>query len=153
MQRILGDADNSESDNVSTLLPFNTLLFGPQVSLSLPKSPDIVKFLGSESRRTQVASFFNYQRRPDYTRSIFTSVFGFSARSNQRVRYTLNPAEINFVTVNLSSQFENLLNASNNLFLKNSFKSQFIALGNFSRTYNSQVLGKRKSVSFFQLNI
>lgn len=153
VQRILGDADNSESDNVSTLLPFNTLLFGPQVSLSLPKSPDIVKFLGSESRRTQVASFFNYQRRPDYTRSIFTSVFGFSARSNQRVRYTLNPAEINFVTVNLSSQFENLLNASNNLFLKNSFKSQFIALGKFSRTYNSQVLGKSKSVSFFQWNI
>lgn len=153
VQRILGNSGDNGSGSVTTLLPFNTLLFGPQVSLYLPKSPAIVKFLGTEGRRTQIASFFNYQRRPDYTRSIFTSAIGFTARRNQRVRYTLNPAEINFVTVNLSSQFEDLLNASNNLFLKNSFKSQFIALGKLSRTYNSQVLGKSSSVSFFQWNV
>ncbi len=153
VQRILGDLKQDEAEGVETFLPFNTLLFGPQISLSIPKAPKIVSFLGDNGRKTKIASYFNYQRRPDYTRSIFTSVFGFSARHKQRVTYTLNPVELNYVTVNLSPDFENLLNSSNNLFLKNSFKSQFIALGKFSRTYNSQIIGKNKAFTFFQWNI
>ena len=153
VQRILGDLEQDNVDVVQTFLPFNTLLFGPQVSLSIPKAPLFIRFLGDHSRQTKIASFFNYQRRPDYTRSIFTTVFGFSARRKLRVTNTINPIEINYVTVNLSPEFESLLNSSNNLFLKNSFKSQFIALGKFSRTYNSQVVGKNKAFTFFQWNI
>jgi len=153
VQRILGNIENAESGSVADFLPFNTILLGPEISLVLPKIPKAIKFLGRNNRKTRIATYFNYQQRPDYFRSIFTSVYGFSANKNSRINLAFNPAEINFVNVNLSPAFENLLNNSNNLFLKNSFKSQFISAGKFTRTYNSQVVGATKAFNFLQWNI
>ncbi len=151
VQRILGNIDN-EDGAVASFLPFNTILLGPEVSLVLPKIPKVFYFLGPNNRKTRIATYFNYQQRPDYFRSIFTSVYGFSANKNRRINLAFNPAEINFVNVNLSPSFESLLNSSNNLFLKNSFKSQFISAGKFTRTYNSQVVGATKAFNFLQWN-
>ena len=153
VQRILGDLGEDNVEGVQTFIPFNTILLGPQVSVSIPKIPKAAYFLGKNNRKTKIAGFFNYQRRPDYERSIFTAIYGFSAAPAKRVIYTFNPAEINYVTVNLSNEFENLLKSSNNLFLKNSFKSQFISAGKFSRTFNTQAIGLAKSFTFFQYNV
>jgi hypothetical protein len=151
VQRILGNIEN-EDGAVASFLPFNTILLGPEVSLVLPKIPKVFYFLGPNNRKTRIATYFNYQQRPDYFRSIFTSIYGFSANKNRRINLAFNPAEINFVNVNLSPSFESLLKNSNNLFLKNSFKSQFISAGKFTRTYNSQVVGATKAFNFLQWN-
>lgn len=152
VQRILGNVDENIQEGVTDFLPFNTILFGPEVSLIIPKIPKALNSLGSNNRKTRIASYFNLQQRPDYYRSIFTSIYGFSANKNRRVNLAFNPVEINFVNVNLTPTFENLLNSSNNLFLKNSFKSQFISAGKFTRTYNSQVAGENKAFTFLQWN-
>jgi outer membrane protein assembly factor BamA len=150
VQRILGTPND---EGVAGFLPFNTLLLGPEASLVIPKVPRLLNFLGTSNRKTRIASYFNYQRRPDYQRSIFTSIYGFSARTGKRIAWILNPVEVNYVTVDLSTEFNNLLNSSNNLFLKNSFRSQFIAASKLSRIYSSQELGSDKSFVFFQWNI
>lgn len=152
VQRILGNIDEDNSESVANFLPFNTILFGPEASLVIPKIPKTLNFLGPNNRKTRIATYYNLQERPDYFRSIFTSIYGFSANKNQRINLAFNPVEINFVNVNLTPQFESLLNSSNNLFLKNSFKSQFISSGKFTRTYNNQVVGANKSFNFLQWN-
>lgn len=152
VQRILGTAESQE-ESVAGFLPFNTLLFGPEASIVIPKIPKSLSFLGSSNRKTRIATFFNFQRRPDYERSIFTAIYGFSARSGKYVVWGLNPVEINFVNVFLSPSFASLLQSSNNLFLKNSFISQYISAGKLTRTYSNQILGSTKSFTFFQWNL
>lgn len=152
VQRILGDA-NSQDESVAGFLPFNTLLFGPEASVVIPKIPKALSFLGGSNRKTRIATYFNFQRRPDYERSIFTAIYGFSARSGKRVVWGLNPVEMNLVNVSLSPSFANLLESSNNLFLKNSFISQYISAGKLTRTFSTQVLGSNRSFTFFQWNL
>jgi len=152
VQQILSNVDNDEN-NISSFLPFNTFLIGPEASLQLPKIPKIARILGSNNQKTKFISSYNFQLRPDYKRTIFNVAYSLTAKPNQFVTHILNPLEVNFINVNLGNTFEDLLNQSNNLFLKNSFKSQLITATKFSFIYNNQKVGKAKGFLFFQGNI
>lgn len=152
VQRILSDV-NEDNQTIQQYLPFNTILVGPEASLQLPKIPRFMNFLGNASQKTTITTSYNFQQRPDYKRSIFNTAYGFTAKPNSRVSNTLNPVEINFVNVDLGSDFEQLLDQSNNQFLKNSFRSQLISALRYSFTYNSQKVGETKNFFFFQTNI
>ncbi|MCB0820115.1 MAG: BamA/TamA family outer membrane protein [Bacteroidetes bacterium] len=151
VQQIVNDVQG-ENQTIQEFLPFNTFMFGPEASLQIPKVPGIVKFLGGRSARTQIVTSYNFQQRPDYKRQIFNATYGFTAHPNNKVTTILNPAEINFVSVDLGADFENLLEQSNNLFLKNSYQSQLIAALRFSYIYNSQKVGESRNFFFFQGN-
>ena len=141
------------SENINQDNLFNTIVFGPQLSLQIPKIPAVFGFLGKYSPTTRITVAYNFQKRPDYTRSIFTLAYGYFARTKGRVVMTFNPAEINFVNVTLGQTFSDLLNASNNLFLRNSFKSQYISAARFTWTFNTQVVGASKSFTYLQWNL
>ncbi|MFM2286704.1 MAG: hypothetical protein RLZZ543_2201, partial [Bacteroidota bacterium] len=149
VQRVI----SGENQTIQEFLPFNTILIGPVASVKLPKIPKFMYFLGKNSQKTSITSSFNFQQRPDYKRNIFNLAYGYSAKSGNRITNTFNPAEINFVNVNLSSDFTSLLDKSNNLFLKNSFQSQLISSMRYSFIYNTQKLGEMKNFFFFQGNI
>lgn len=151
VQRIISDL-NEDDQTIQNFLPFNTFLIGPIVSLQIPKIPKFMKFLGSSNQQTSITTSFNYQQRPDYKRNIFNLAFGYTAHSGTRVTHTINPSEINFVNVNLDNAFVNLLDQSNNLFLKNSFQSQLISSIRYGLQYNTQSVGKMKNFLFFQGN-
>jgi len=151
-QQILSNVDD-DIGNISSFLPFNTFLFGPEASLQIPKIPKISRFLGADNQKTKYITSYNFQQRPDYKRTIFNIAYSLTAKPNQYVTHILNPFEVNFINVNLSNTFENLLNLSNNLFLKNSFKSQLITASKFSFIYNNQKIGKAKGFLFFQGNV
>ncbi len=151
-QQILSNVDDNVS-NINSFLPFNTFLFGPEASIQLPKIPKITRFLGLNNQKTKFVTSYNFQQRPDYQRTIFNVAYSLTAKPNQNVTHLLNPFEVNFITVNLGNTFENLLNLSNNLFLKNSFKSQLITATKYSFIYNNQKIGKAKGFIFFQGNI
>jgi len=150
-QQILSNVDD-ESSNISSFLPFNTFLIGPEASIQLPKIPRITRFLGLNNQKTKFITSYNYQLRPDYQRTIFNVAYSLTAKPNQYITHILNPFEVNFINVNLGNTFEKLLDQSNNLFLKNSFKSQLITASKFSFIYNNQKIGKSKGFLFFQGN-
>jgi outer membrane protein assembly factor BamA len=152
VQRILSDIQD-DNQVIQQYFPFNTILFGPEVSLQLPKIPKFMRFLGSGYQKTIITTSYNFQQRPDYKRSIFNTAYGFTAKPNSRLTNTLNPVEINFVNVDLGANFENLLDQSNNQFLKNSFRSQLISAMRYSLIYNSQKVGTSKNFFFFQSNV
>ena len=151
VQRIISDV-NQDNQTIQKYLPFNTFLFGPVVSLKLPKIPKFMHFLGTTGQKTSITTSFNYQQRPDYQRNIFNLAYGYSAQYGRHITHTINPAEINFVYVNLGTEFSNLLDKSNNLFLKNSFQSQLISSMRYSFIYNGQHVGETKNFIFFQGN-
>jgi outer membrane protein assembly factor BamA len=152
VQQILSNVDDNVG-NINSFLPFNTFLFGPEASIQLPKIPRITRFLGLNNQKTKFITSYNFQQRPDYQRTIFNVAYSLTAKPNQYVTHIFNPFEVNFITVNLGNTFENLLNLSNNLFLKNSFKSQLITATKFSFIYNNQKIGKAKGFIFFQGNV
>jgi outer membrane protein assembly factor BamA len=152
VQKILSNV-NEDNQTIQQYLPFNTILVGPEASLQLPKIPRFMNFLGSSSQKTTITTSYNFQQRPDYKRSIFNTAYGYTAKPNARVSNTLNPVEINFVNVDLGSDFEALLDQSNNQFLKNSFRSQLISAMRYTFTYNSQKVGESKNFFFFQTNV
>ena len=151
VQQIVNDVNN-ENETIQQYLPFNTLLFGPEASIQLPKIPEFMNFLGSSNPKTKIVSSYNYQQRPDYQRSIFNTSYGYTAKPNNKVTNIFNPAEVNFVNVNLRPGFEQLLEQSNNLFLRNSFQSQLISSMRYTYIYNSQRVGESKNFFFFQGN-
>ena len=152
VQQIVNSVTNDD-ETIQQYLPFNTILVGPEASLQIPKIPKIMKILGSSSQRTTITTSYNFQQRPDYKRSIFNTSYGFTAKPNSRTTVIFNPAEINFVNVNLDANFEQLLDQSNNLSLKNSFQSQLISAMRYSYIFNSQRIGQSKNFWFFQINL
>lgn len=152
VQQIVNDVEG-ENETIQEFLPFNTVMFGPEISLQIPKVPRIVNFLGTRSSSTQIITSYNFQQRPDYKREIFNAIYGFTAKPNTRVTNIFNPIEVNFVSVDLGSSFEQLLDQSNNLFLKNSYQSQFIAAMRYSYIINTQRVGQSRNFFFFQGNV
>ena len=65
--------DNSEEEEVIKQFPFNTIEFGPEISLDFPTFllPFAAeKFSKNNNPKTSVTAAFNFQQRPDYTRKL-----------------------------------------------------------------------------------
>lgn len=146
-------SSEKENHNIQEFLPFNTLLLGPELSLQFPKLIWPFKKIQGANHKTRIVNSFNYQDRPDYKRSLFNLSFGYSWKPSLQTTLIFNPAEINFVNVSLGENFEKLLNESNNLFLKNSFTSQFITSAKVSWLFSNQKVGQRKNFLYAQYNL
>jgi len=78
----------------------------------------------------------------------FQFIYGFKWKQSSRVEQEFNPINISYTTIgNQSPTFIALLNA--NPFLKKSYEEQFIAGGNYSFTYNEQMLSLKKIQYYF----
>lgn len=134
---------------------FNTLQIGPEATLTIPR------FLFPLSEKIKVSQYFrpqtklrfsyDYQKRPDFTRTIFRTVFGYDWRENVRIRWIANPIEINFVSIPTDKQsaaFKERINNINDRLLRNTFISHITSSGVYSYIYNNQEVNKLKNFWF-----
>lgn len=112
---------------------FNTFEFGPSAKLDIPGLfPFGVTILGKRQRpRTELSSAYNFQRRPDFGRSVlqFNYIYKFLVGDGktQTVSFGLPFASvIKFVSIDPQPEFEAKINQLNDLFLKNAYRDQFI---------------------------
>jgi hypothetical protein len=121
---------------------FNTIQFGPEFSFSVPRAffPfSLLPFRRDMSPRTYVRSSFNYQRRPDFSRTITSLDYGFNFKTNNNLlRHDFTPAEIYFVRANLTRQFRQTLDSLHDAFLVNSFQDHVTTLSRYTLTYFSK---------------
>lgn len=113
----VGNFQFKPSDNISS----NEL--GTSLSLSLPKFLGLgyKYFKGPTVPRTELNVAFNYQNRPEYTRNIFSTSFGYSGTIRERFYYQFYPLQINYVRLfNMQSDFSAMLDK--NPFLKYSYQ-------------------------------
>lgn len=132
----------------------NTLELGGSMGLSIPK------FIGPFSSRfpvsknfptTQITASYSYQRRPDYMRNIASLKFGYSWRTSAFLTQSINPVEINAITIGrISEEFQNEIE---NSFLKYSYVNQIITVSSYSFTYNNQNIQRLSSYTYVRYNL
>jgi len=128
--------------------------FNPQLELTFPRFlvPFNIKRTNSlYVPKTRLLLSYNYLKRVNYfDMRTFQFVYGFKWKQNIQTEHELNPIDISYTTIrNKSTAFTDLL--TSNPFLKKSYEEQFIAGGNYSFTYNEQMMTGKKMQYYFHL--
>lgn len=144
-QSLDGRGSSTESGpDVGREVLFNTVEFGPEVTIRFPRL--IIPFLNTDERwpktwgrRTAVNMLYNYQRRPDYTRTLAKLNFGYEWNKSRTLTMELYPAEFNIIRIPLmSAGFRDFIRESRDAVLRDSYTDHVIAGGRASLTLNTQ---------------
>ena len=122
--------------------------FGVSAGLSFPKFFPLPYSLFKEAvPRTDVNISYNYQSRPEYTRNIISTSYGYIGNISDRFYYQVYPIQMNIVNLfNLDTDFYNTL--ANDPFLRDAYQNHFDlgSGGTLYYTTNSEAIPK---TSFF----
>jgi len=135
-------------------LDFNTREFGLESSLTIPKFLSVIRwkrFFGFQIPETKFTMGFNYQNRPDYTRTITNLKFGYNWKTTNFEYHTLSLIDLNYV--NLYRLTPAFINSIKDLYIKSSFTDHLIFASNYSWMYNTQNINKRENYKFYKLNV
>ncbi|TND09334.1 MAG: surface membrane protein [Bacteroidetes bacterium] len=154
-QQLVSNISGQQGDEQLT---FNTIEFGPELSLRFPRAffpfGPLGKIKNSENRNTALISSFNYQRRVDYTRSIGNFSYGYNFRVSDRNKTTyswsINPAEINVVNASLSEALFLQLIENRDLLLLYRFTDHLTNDFRVNFVMNTQDLKKRGNVFYIK---
>ena len=107
--------------------PIRSNEFGVSAGLSFPRFLGLPYsiFSGPNIPRTEINASFNYQDRPEYTRNIFSTSFGYTGIL-KRVNYQIYPLQLNIVSLSHMDEsfFETL---SRNPFMRYAYQNHFDA--------------------------
>lgn len=134
---------------------FNTFEIGPEISLGFKKLllPGFIERTTSRyaNPKTLISLGFNYQERPDYTRSIANFALNYSISPTKRQRFIFGP-EINSVKVKLSSGFQSKLESLNDPRLFYTYETHIISSLRLSYINSNQNLTASKNFLYFRVN-
>ncbi len=154
VQRLLDQQGGKSNIDIKKGIPFNTLEFGPELSLYVPRFLLPIKVNASKSSnpKTVFNVAYNFQQRPDFTRIINKISFGYTWRESPTKRHMINPVEISFVQVDLKPEFQSIINNSKNVFIRNSYLPHLVTDTRYTFVYNNQVFQKSSNYDYFRFN-
>ncbi len=131
---------------------FNTIDIGPEVSLRFPHFLLPVRrdlFARSAAPRTAITILYNFQQRPDFTRTLAKMSYGYEwSESRQRI-FGIYPLEVNVIRIpRKSDDFENYLQQANDPVLTDSYTDHLIAGMRGVMTINTQETSITRNVFF-----
>lgn len=133
---------------------FGTRELGVESNLIIPKLLGPGKFISDFERflpKTVITLGYNYQRRPEYTRTILNYKFGYDWKTTQYLRHTWNLFDFNVVQVyDLDPEF---IEGIKDLYIKSSFTDHLIWAMNYSLTFNNQNLNSKRNYTYIRFNI
>lgn len=135
-------------------LDFNTRELGVEGSLKIPKflSPlKSKKLFNFQIPETKLSLGYNYQRRPDYTRTITNFKFGYNWKTSIFRTHYLNLVDINYV--NLYEFNPDFINSIKDLYIKSSFTDHLIFAMNYTLVDNTQNLSRRRNYRYYKWSI
>jgi outer membrane protein assembly factor BamA len=140
---------------VSTKGLFNTIELGINTSLTFPQflipiRPE--RLPKTFKPRTTISLGYNFQRRPDYDRHISNATFGYTWNQTDKIRHTLNPAEITLVKIFPDSTFTAYLNSLTDKRLKNQYTDHLVAGLKYTLIYNGQDVNNVKDFFYLRSN-
>lgn len=99
--------------------------FGVSGSLSLPKFLFLpYRFFKGGIPRTDFNASYNYQNRPEYTRNIISTSYGYNGNVSDKFFYQIYPVQLNIVKLfDLDEDFYKTL--ANDPFLRNAYQNHF----------------------------
>jgi outer membrane protein assembly factor BamA len=133
---------------------FNTTQLGVESSLMIPKLLGPGNYFGDFERflpKTVITLGYNYQKRPEYTRTINTLKFGYDWKTTEDLRYIWNLLDYN--KVNVFDYDPEFIDGIKDLYIKSSFTDHLIFAMNYSLIYNNQRLSTIKNYTYVRFNI
>ena len=136
---------------------FNTLEYGGEVKITFPKLLlpffNNFEFIKRHDPKTQISISYNYQNRPDYTRTIANVNFGYSwiGYRNKNITHYINPIELYWVKIlDFSDDFRRRIQ---NLYIKYSYEDQFLMVFSYDMVFNNQKVNIKRNFTYFWMNI
>jgi outer membrane translocation and assembly module TamA len=132
----------------------NTVRLGTEVGIDFPKF--LLPFIRSEEfvkkyhPKTSLSATYNYQERPDYTRTLANLSFGYRWRNQKNMTHYVNPLELNFLQLPFLS--ENFRNNLGDIYLKSSYDDHFLSVSSYSMIYNNQNVKKTNDFQYLRMN-
>lgn len=128
--------------------------FGVSASVKLPQFLGLPNRImeGKELPRTEIKTSFNYQDRPEYTRTILSASFGYSGRFYERYFYQFYPLQLNYVRLyNLDEAFYRTL--ATNPFMRYTYQNHLDAgLGGMLYYTSGKDLTELEPARYFRLS-
>ncbi|MDD2634005.1 MAG: BamA/TamA family outer membrane protein [Bacteroidales bacterium] len=138
-------------------LLFNTLEYGGAMKLNIPKLMipfyENYEFVKNHNPKTRISTSFNYQQRPDYTRTIGNLSFGYfwKGGKNNYITHSINPIDLYLVKIfDFDPTFQEQIA---NLYIRYSYEDQLMSVISYDLMFNNQNINKLKSFSYFWLNL
>jgi len=137
-------------------LPFNTLEFGPKVSLEVPRF--LLPFFSDKisprgNPRTSFNASYNLQDRPDYRRNVTKTYISYTWNTSTAATHVVQPFDLSYIKLDPSESFSEVLNNIQNPFLRNSYTDNFILASKYSYILNTQNSNRLKNHVYFRGNI
>jgi len=146
---LLGATEKQNYGSGDSTTTFNSFESGIETKITLPKflAPLRTRNLFRYSTpQTLMNLSYNYQRRPDYTRTIFRASFGYQWKSSEYTTHRFNLLDLNMVK--MFAYDPAFIARIENLYIKSSYTDHSIAAWNYSYTWNTQNIQKRSNYSY-----
>ena len=123
--------------------------FGVSGSLSLPKFLFLpYRYFKGAIPRTDFNASYNYQNRPEYTRNIISTSYGYNGNVDNRFYYQIYPVQLNIVKLfNLDEDFYKTL--ANDPFLRNAYQNHFDLGSGATLYYTSNASSNPQETHFY----
>ena len=147
--------NTEEQDNtfgIPLLKSFNTVQFGPEINLNVPKPLfpfTLIDYYSNAQPRTIIGTSLNFQQNNRYARTLSSINYGLEFNGKQYTRHQVVPLEVNFIQAFLSESFSRQLEQTGNLFLINSFASHVTTVSRYSFMFNNQVTDPKQQYRTF----
>lgn len=134
-------------------LDFNTRELGVEATLIVPNlifPMSLIPSFGNTLPKSLFTLGYNFQQRPDYTRTISTLRLGYEWMTSEYQRHNWNLIDFNMV--NLSRFDPGFLNSIYDLYIRESFTDHLILATSYSYVYNTQIVRSRANYSYVRLS-
>ncbi|NNC84131.1 MAG: BamA/TamA family outer membrane protein [Flavobacteriales bacterium] len=151
-QALITESNTSTEDIDADNTRFNTLEFGPSLSFRFPKFLLPIaqeSFAKSANPSTLITASYNFQDRPDFTRNLLSTQFGYEWKESATKTHQINPLEISVIQIDNSEEFQARLDELNDQFLSDAYRDHFITASTYTFTYNEQNEPKGKNLFYF----
>lgn len=129
---------------------FNTVSIGPEVTIGFPLPSR--QFSKSSGSRVTLNLLYNFQRRPDFTRTLARGSFGFDFYSTPTQQFDVRLAELSVIRIpSKSDEFTRFLQQTNDPVFVNSYTDHLVlTVPKLTYTWNTQGQKGSRSVKFLR---
>ncbi|MEZ4740260.1 MAG: BamA/TamA family outer membrane protein [Flavobacteriales bacterium] len=130
---------------------FNTVNIGPEITFGFPR-PFSSLFSKSSGSHLLVNGLYNFQRRPDFTRTLAKARIGMEWNESEFNRISVFPLDLNVIKIpSKSPEFSDYLIQSNDPVLIDSYTDHLIIGPSVQFTRNTQSRTAKRNVFFLRL--
>jgi outer membrane protein assembly factor BamA len=148
---LLGATEKQKYGRGDSINTFNSFESGIETKITLPKFLAPLKtknFFRYSTPQSLVNLSYNYQRRPDYTRTILRASLGYQWKSSDYTTHRINLIDLNMVK--MFAYDSAFVARIENLYIKSSYTDHSITSWNYSFTRNTQNIQKQSNYSYIR---